>query len=271
MKRTARSRAEARGLEETFTDRFELGLQRVGEVLNPLDGKVYPIGQSSSPRYYHKEADVADRMKSLGVFERDILGEMPRNRLGILRIRKSGFFSSRVTRLVIVAATCSPLEEFILEGSSSRRLDLAEMNRVVDEVVKQEDIFYFIGVLSTTGWSDDCKGRLPQGPNYLLAAVENIGGSRWQVDKTPDKRWGRVFSAFDAETRPEKLARCQAYFAENTDLALKGGHVVLEVASELLGVPDDIFRRAVDEAARRDPDLAVMEVSGKKILKRARI
>ena len=43
------------------------------------------------------------------------------------------------------------------------------------------------------------------------------------------------------------------------------------MASEILGVPEDIFRRAVDEAARRDPDLAVMEVSGKKILKRARV
>ena len=265
------SRAEARGLEETFTDRFELGLQRVGEVTNPLDRKVYSIARRTAPKYYHKEGEIADRMKALGVFERDILSEMPRNRLGVLRIHRTGLFSSRATKVFIAAASLSPLEEFILEGSSSRKLDLAAMNEAVDELAKQDDIFYYIGLLSTTGWAEDCRGRLPQGQNYLVAAVENLGGSRWRVEKTPDRRWGRVHAAFDPETRPEKLARCQAYFRDHSGLSLKGGHVVLDVAREELGVPEDIFSRAVQEVERRDPELGVMEVSGKKILKRARV
>ena len=265
------TRAEARGLEETFTDRFELGLRRVVEVTNPLDGSVYSISRGSKLRYHDREDDVAERMKDLGVFERDVLGEMPRNRYGMLRCWKSGFFSSKATRVIIAAVALSPLEEFILEGSSSRKLDLAELNRAVDNVVKQDEIFYYLGVLSTTGWAEDCRGRLPQGPNYLLAAVENLGGSRWHLEKTPDRRWGRVFAAFDPETRPEKLARCQTYFADHESLSLKGGHVVLNVAREELGVPEEVFRLAVEEAARRDPKLELMEISGKAILKRSRV
>ena len=264
-------RGEARGLEEIFTDRFELGLKRVSEVTNPLDGKIYPIGKATAPLFFHKEGEIADRMKALGVYERDILAEMPRNRLAVLRLRKGTFFGKGSPRVVIAAVSVSPIETFILEGGSAEPLGLAEMNRAVDDVAKNGDVFYFLGILATTGWADEVKGRLAQGPNFLVAAVENLEGSRWSVTLNPDKRWGRVPSAFDPETRPEKLARCQAYFSGHEGLRVKGGHVVLQHAREDLGVPEDIFERAVADAAVRDPAVQVMEISGKKILKRSRV
>lgn len=271
LKEAAIARAEARGLEETFTDRFELGLRRVGEVINPLDGRAYPITSGSGPRTFDSEAKVAERMQDLKVFERDVLGEMPRNRMAVVRLHKTGFLASRATRVIIAAISRSPIEEMILEGSSSRKLDLAEMNEAVDDIVKQEGIFYFLGLLSTTGWAEDCRGRLPHGPNYLVAAVENLGGSRWGLEMNPDRRWGRVLAAFDPETRPEKLARCKAYFADHSGLSLRGGHVVLRNAREEVGVPEDIFRLAVQDAVRHDPQLQRMVVDGKEILKRRRV
>ncbi len=268
---TSTGRGEARGLEEIFTDRFELGLKRVSEVTNPLDGKIYPIGRGAAPLFFHKESEIADRMKALGNYERKVLGEMPRNRLAVLRLRKSSFFGRGAPKVVIGAISLSPIEQFIVKDHSADSLGLADMNKAVDDVAKNPEVFYFLGLLSTTGWSAECKGRLPQGPNFLVAAVENLEGSRWSVVKNPDKRWGRAHLAFDPETRPEKLARCQEYFAEHEGLRLKGGHVVLEHARDDLGVPDDIFLRAVEDAAVRDPSVQVMEISGKKILKRSRV
>jgi hypothetical protein len=270
MKETPIRRGEARGLEETFTDRFELSLRKVGDVLNPLDGKVYPIGRGA-PTFYHKGSEVAERMKSLGVFERDLLDEMPRNRLAVLRLRRAGFLASRTVKVVVAAVVLSPLEELILEKESTTRLGLAEMNGAVDDLVRQPEVFYYLGVLSTTGWSEECKGRLAQGPNFITAAVENRGGSRWKVSRDPDRRWGRVHLAFDPETRPEKLARAREFFLGHESLQIKGGHVVLEHAREDLGVPEDILQRAVQDMVHGDPQLQVMEVSGKQILKRSRL
>jgi hypothetical protein len=80
-----------------------------------------------------------------------------------------------------------------------------------------------------------------------------------------------VHLAFDPETRPEKLSRSKQFFLDHESLQLKGGHVVLEHAREDLGVPEDIFQRAVQDVVHMDPQLGVMEVSGKQILKRSRV
>ena len=77
--------------------------------------------------------------------------------------------------------------------------------------------------------------------------------------------------AFDPETRPEKLTRCQEYFSKHESLQLKGGHVVLEHARDDLAVPEDIFQRAIQDVVQRDGEIQLMEVSEKKILKRSRV
>ncbi len=151
-----------------------------------------------------------------------------------------------------------------------------DIERAVGELVVQDDIFYYVGILSTTGWTKDARANLPVGRNLLACLVEQTvsppeNGNPWIRHHASDARWGGLDRLFDPETDREKVDRVRSFFQTTDELRPKGGHVILKNVREDLNVPEEALRAAVAELCATDPELSIVDVGGREILKRRRI
>lgn len=267
----------ARALEETFSRRFEAAFEARSHAPSPLDGAVLKCGAKERSHLQRDHSSkVIDLMRKNHVYDRGLLDLIPLDEASEYHVYQRSFLGKGELKVVVAALSVSPLEEFVTKRWGESPLGSADVERALGELVVQDDIFYYVGILSTTGWTAEARAAVPVRRNLLACLVEPVrepapSSSPWARSFAQDVRWGGLERLFDPETDREKVERVRNYLAETAELKLRGGHVTLKNVREDLSVSEDALRTAVAELCATDQDLSVVEVGGREILKRRRI
>jgi hypothetical protein len=263
---------KAKALEELFIERFDEAFASIRRIPHPGEQQLYPAGPRDRIHLKRTRSDeVIDLMKRQRIYERELLDVLPLDEVSEYRIFTRSIFGKKDVRVVVAACVVSPLEELIGKRCAVSRGGPRELERALEAVGPREGAFYYVGVLSTTGWERDVERHVPAAPNVLVALVENRGGTEWRIRSNGDERWGGMLRLFDPESEREKIERVRRALEAHPDLLVRGGHVILKNFREDLEVPEPILAAAVREVLARDEELSVLEVGGKEILKRRRI
>jgi DNA-binding transcriptional MerR regulator len=269
----------ARSLEETFVTRFEAAFEARTHVPSPLDSTVLKCGSRERSHLKRDHSSkVIELMKRNRVYDRALLDSIPLDEASEYHVYQRGFLGKGDLKVVVAALVLSPLETFVTQRRAKDPLGPRDIERAVSELVVQEDIFYYVGILATTGWAEDAIRSVPAGRNLLVCLVDQDpkpagagGGNPWRRSAAGDARWGGLERLFDPETDREKVDRVRAYFQNSEELRPRGGHVILKNVREDLNVPEEALRAAVAELCATDPELSVVDVGGREILKRRRV
>lgn len=261
---------EARALEQSFVTRFKVKFERLGRVHCPLDGKGYKAG----PREHtfikrDRSSDVIELMKSRRIYDRSLLDALPLNESREFQVCQRGLFGRGDLKVVVTALTLSPLDALVQQRWAKERLGAPEAKRAVGELDLPDDVFHYVGILSTVGWTPDAVDQIPARRNLLCCLVENVGGSAWRLHMVPDDRWGGVETVFDPETEEEKVDRVRSFMEHH--LRPKGEFLILRNLCEDLDVPPTLVQTAVDAMLADDGELTVVSLSGRDIIKRSRM
>ena len=261
---------EARSREEFFLSRFELEFEQLDEIFNPLTEKLLPLNQRTcSPLKRDHSANIIQQMKSRHIYDRELLDAIPLERASEYHVYKKGFFGRGELQVVVTGLTLSPVDEFLDKRFGVRPLSSADIQRAISELVIQEGIFYYIGIYSTTGWSQDAQFHLPREKNLICNLIEKDEKISWRIHGQQDGR-GQVCRLFDPETDGEKIHRTKKYLREFPKLTLKGGHIVIQNLVEDLELPLGLVRQAIEELVEDDEELLITQAAGFEILKRRR-
>jgi DNA-binding transcriptional MerR regulator len=263
---------KAKALEELLIARFDEAMATIRRVPHPLEQQLYPAGPRDRIHLKRTRADeVIELMKRHRIYERELLEALPLDEISEYRVFTRSIFGKKDVRVVVAACCVSPLEDFIRNKCSTRKAGARDLARAIQALSPQEGAFYYLGVLSTTGWEAGLERHIPATPNVLLALVENRGGTEWAVRRHRDERWAGLDRLFDPESEREKIERVRRALETHPDLTLRGGHVIVKNLKEDLGVPEPVLAAAIREVLARDDELSLLEVGGKEILKRRRI
>lgn len=260
----------ARALEEMFIGRFEQGFERLGRVLCPLDGKGYKSGpRERSLLKRDRAGEIVDVMKRHRVFDRALLDLIPLDETREFQVFQRGLFGRGDLKVVVSALSLSPLETFVRQRWCDEPLGPLEVERALDALPLRDDVFHYVGLLSTTGWSRDARSRVPVRRNLLACLIESAGSSAWRRHLVADPRWGGVERVFDPETDREKVDRARDGMREH--LKPKGEFLILDNLVEDLDLPPECIRAALDELLAEDGELQVQVSGGREIVKRRRL
>lgn len=260
----------ARACEELFVQRFEASLEVLGRVHCPLDGKAYKAGARERTVLRRDcSGRVVELMKRHRVYDRSLLDVIPLNESREVLVHQRGLFGRGDLRVVVAALCLSPLEQFVQARWAREPLDPLELERALDGLSPKDDVFYYVGLLSTVGWSAEARDKLPTRKNVLTCLVEPVGGSAWRRHRALDPRWAGVERVFDPETDQEKIDRVRGYMEEH--LRPKGEFLIIKDLEEDHDVGPDVVAAALEELLGDDPQLEITESGGRKIIKRRRL
>ncbi|MCI0343777.1 MAG: hypothetical protein L0216_21950 [Planctomycetales bacterium] len=269
------TRAEARRREETFLERFRSQAARIRELFHPAENRYYPVAPSDLPPRERDGGEALRRaMDRLGLADRSVLGEMPRDRSLRVEVGTRGFLGRGQRKLAVVAQSLSPMDALLRDadpGGTEAPVTLAALREAIGEIVREPGVFYYVGVCATTRFAPECAAEPPVAPNLLLARVERDGGTSWRVALGDPDRWRGLAECFDPESGDEKVARCRRAIEERTELRLRGGHVLLEDLHRAPGFAREIVERAIESlVSGNGAEWLVRDVGERKILQRAR-
>mgnify|MGYP001348428511 CR=1 FL=1 len=260
----------ARACEELFVQRFEASLEVLGRVHCPLDGKAYKAGpRERTVLRRDSSGRVVELMKRHRVYDRSLLDVIPLNESREVLVHQRGLFGRGDLRVVVAALCLSPLESFVQTRWARDPLDPLELERALDGLSPKDDVFYYVGLLSTVGWSLEAKEKLPARKNVLTCLVEPVGGSAWRRHRALDPRWAGVERVFDPETDQEKIDRVRGVMEEH--LRPKGEFLIIKDLEEDHDVGADVVSAALEELLGKDPQLEITESGGRQIIKRKRL
>jgi DNA-binding transcriptional MerR regulator len=260
----------ARAIEETFVARFEANFERMGRVLCPLDQKAYKAGpRERSLLKRDRAGEVVDLMKRHRVFDRSLLDVIPLDATREFQVFQRGLFGRGDLKVVVTAMCLSPLDQLVRRRWADAPLGPLDVERAIEGIPLKDDVFHYVGLLSTVGWTPECKDRLPTGRNLLVSLIESAGGTAWRRHLMPDPRWGGVERVFDPETDREKVERVRDHMREH--LKPKGEFLIISNLVDDLDLAPECVRAALDEVMAEDPELTIAVTGGREIVKRRRL
>ena len=262
-------------LEELFISRFEKNFSEFssfGQLYHPLEDYYYGVsGVGREPAIRSNQyRKVLDLMRRHRVFDRCVFDSMPLQQISQFKIYSRSFFSRKKLKIVVAAASISPLEDLV-KGQVPRPMSLLHLEETIKRVVKQEEVFYYLGIASTSGWEGRVYQQALQGSNWMVGVLEPGEGTYWRRYFPRPDTWYGLEAVFDPEMDTEKLDRAKNAILRHSRLRLKGGHVLIEELHRELDVPDYIFVRALEQAMQEDRELEFRNIAGKKILQRRRL
>jgi DNA-binding transcriptional MerR regulator len=262
----------ARAAEELFLGRFDETMARVCRLPHPLEEALYPANPRDRIHLKRTRSDeVIEVMKRHRVYDRDLLDALPLDEVSEYRVFTRSIFGRKDVRVVVAACCVSPLATMIVHRRAEAPAGPADLERAIEAVSPREGAFYYLGVLSTTGWTDEAERHLPQAPNVLACLLEAGEGTAWHLRYQPDERWSGLYRLFDPESEREKIERVKHRILSQPDLQLRGGHILVKRLREEFDVPRSVLAGAILEVVREDPDLTIEDVAGREIIKRRRL
>ncbi len=260
----------ARAKELAFAQRFKTKFERLGRVHCPIDGKGYKAGpREHSFDKEDRSGEVVDLMKSMRIYDRALLDSLPLGEVREFRVFQRGLFGRGDLKVVVRAVVISPLQDFLRKRWSTKKLGILEAKRALEELKLEDGVFYFVGILSTSGWKLDGAEQIPTRPNLLACLVESEGEGNWKLHHVPDDRWGGVEVVFDPETEEEKVERVRLLIEHQ--VRPKGEFVIISNLCEDLDVSRSLVQSAIDQLIEGDGELELIDMGGREILKRSRL
>ncbi len=260
----------AKTIEDSFIQRFESKLGMLATVFCPLDGKRYEATAANRRLFRrNRNAHVVQTLKNAQRFERELLKAVPLDEALHCVVSSRSFFGRRTPRVVLIGAVRSPLKSLL--GDNDRALGALDLDEVIRALVKDPQVFYYLGICATTRWSDEAFERIPVLDNALICLLESAGSTAWRLRPQSDPRWNDLLPLFDPETEEEKVARVEAWVREHPILALRGGHMKVADISRETGVNGALLDKALKACAARDSELSLTKIDDTAILKRSRL
>ncbi|HZE98236.1 MAG TPA: hypothetical protein VE981_14490 [Planctomycetota bacterium] len=245
-------RKAARTAEESYFERLGHNMNLTGGLYDPLTNRTY----DASPRNRvtkvvdERSSEVKTLIKRFA--ERDLMRayeEMPKNELHLYEIVHKELLGRPSVRVVVAGAAFSPVEELVRSGTSRARIPASELVRIKDQIVRTEQVFYYIDAFSTTGWDDDARRALV-GNNYLIALSDVVGGA-WRTYYAPDPRWRAAARIFDLSSEDEKVEAVRRWVSRHT-LELLMDELTEDTVFDALGYAIPIIREAFSQIAAED-------------------
>ncbi|MBI2924053.1 MAG: hypothetical protein HYY18_23595 [Planctomycetes bacterium] len=253
------ARQTAREMEEGFLSRVRKNFRQLGGIFNPVDGRWYDVVERNIAEYVvdlgAEAAKNAVRDKAKSGFN-EILAGMPTNRAAVCDVFTRDFLGARQRRVSLAGASLSALDELVTPGWSARPLGFTAVTAAQRRLVTDAGVFYYLCYFSTTGWSQEARDLLANGPNFVACLVEKQGDA-WRIAAKDDGRWGDALAVYDLETYAEKRERVAAFVKRNT-YELLMDRVTDRFVCEKTGLPLDVVRAAFRDAAN-DPFLHLTE------------
>jgi hypothetical protein len=243
----------ARTEEETFHERFAAAVDACAGIYDPLRRRTW----DASPRNRvtktldERSTEVKAAVKRLA--KRDLLKTyegMPKNAAVVHEIVHKELLRKPEARVAVAAVSFSPVEDLLREGASSRPAGADELRRVRERIAEREDVFYYVGAFSTTGWTEAARTGLA-GPHWLLA-LSDVRDGAWRTHYAPDPRWGTAARLFDLSSEPEKIEAIRRWVREHT-VELVMDELTEDAVFDALGYALPLVRKAFAEIARGDP------------------
>lgn len=267
-------RLQTKELEEIFISRFEKNFREFsnfGQIFNPLESRYYSASSAGKdPLHSNKYRRVIEVMKKNKIFDRSVLEDMPLNEVSRFEIYSRRFFGKKVLKVVVAALCLSSLEDLIL-CEPPQGLGLMALEDALQSIVREREVYYYLGIASTSGWEGKVLEQIPKGINWAAGIIEHIDSSHWRLTFPEKEVWSGMENIYDPEMDSEKIERSKRYFGNHPNLRLKGGHILLDDLYREIGVPDYLFVQALEDVLRENSDLEVKDVSGKKILRKKRL
>jgi hypothetical protein len=238
--------------EEGYFERLSTNINATAGLYDPLTNRTY----DTSPRNRVTKA-LDERSSEVKAFikrfaERDLMRtyeEMPKNGIVLHEIVHKELLGRPSVRVVAAGAGFSPVEDLVRHGRSRRSASADELARVRDLVVRSENVFYYLGAFSTTGWDDAAKRAL-SGPNYLVALSDLFEGA-WRTYYAPDPRWRAAARIFDLTSEEEKVEAIRRWVTKHT-FELLMDELTEDTVFEELGYAIPIVREAFQLIAAED-------------------
>lgn len=261
--------SQARTRERLFLERFERNFARVEQVYSPLDKKFHST-RSVSPVADDPYQRVAEVLQKNGLFDATLLDTLPHNRSLRYEMPSSGFFGRKKPRVIVTATSRSPVGDLARLGGVLSPQGRTPIQEVVQDQTTGTEAYHVIGILSTVGWEEAVRERIPRGENYSLVLVEQMGAAGWRLDHSLPKDLESLLSVFDPEDLDEKVARTFYWVTQQPELKIPGGHLDLGRVGETLGITREVLDLALKQVQHEDASLKVAQVGGREILKRDR-
>jgi len=245
-------RKAARVAEEGYFERLSHNMGMTGGLFDPLTNRTY----DASPRNRVTKVldDRSSEVKSLikRFAERDLMRayeEMPKNELHVFEIVHKELLGRPSVKVVVAGAAFSPVEELVRAGSSRARIPASELHRTKDQIVRNEQVFYYLNAFATTGWEEDARRALV-GNNYLIS-LSDVQNGAWRTYYAPDPRWRAAARIFDLSSEDEKVEAVRRWVSRHT-LELLMDELTEDTVFDALGYAIPIIREAFTQIAAED-------------------
>ena len=232
--------------------RLAAAMAATAGIFDPMTNRTYDASMKNrvTKELDERSAEVKAQIKRHA--ERDLMRtyeEMPKNRVAVHEIVHKELLGRPAVKVVVAGASFSPVEELVRHGRSCRRASAYDLERVRDQLVKSDAVFYYVGAFSTTGWDEDARKSIA-GPNWLVALSDRADGA-WRTWYAPDPRWRAAARIFDLSTEEEKVEAVRRWVSRHT------GELLLDELTEDrvfddLGYALPIVREAFRQIAAED-------------------
>jgi hypothetical protein len=215
--------------------------------------------------------DQTDQVKALmaarGMYDRRMLGRLPRNRRVVLHAYKRRWWWLGRKRLsVTVASVLSPAEQLIDQPEQAQEpATLSQLIEHVRSVVTDDRTPHLVAICSTTGFTDEARRARTVMPNVELVLVEPTDAGTWRlIDPTGQVGEG-LCCLFDPENPNQKFQRVRREIESRSVDLLSGGLSADSVAARV-ELPRETVVLAFERAVREDRHLRVTNRDGQCIL-----
>ena len=245
-------RKAARVAEENYFERLSANVNATAGLFDPGTSRTYDC----SPRNRVTKA-LDDRSSEVKTFvkrfaERDLMRayeEMPKNGTVLYEVIHKELLGRASVKVVIAGAAFSPVEDLVRTGASRTRIPLSELNRVRDQIVRSESVFYYMDAFATTSWEDEARRGLV-GNNYLIA-LSDVSQGAWRTYYAPDPRWRSAARIFDFSSEEEKVEAVRRWVSRHT-FELLMDELTEDTVFDALGYAIPIIREAFELIAAED-------------------
>jgi hypothetical protein len=257
-------------LEQEFLAGFEARVFTLDAVANPMEGgKTYTIRPNNERVSFFSERD---QLKHLIIRHKPRLGDIrkyPANRGVAISLMRRRMFSPMMPRVVFIGACVTPLDELVTAGHATSPATRRRINDFLETRITEPDAFHFVGIFSTTGWSEDAIASVPTGANLRLFLVDCSNETGFRVHAAANLD-GKVRNAFDPEDDAAKLQRAARFLRTAAVLKTAGGFLLLDEIAERCNVPNQLVVKACESAMRDNPELRLERVDQTFVIRRPR-
>ena len=249
-------RHEARQLEERFLAAVAANSDRLASIAPRPGARPLPANKLRRSLWPFDRTDEVKRaMADRGLYDRQVLDEMPADRASIVEFSRRRLFGRRKV-VGLMGLVVNPIDALVADGRADRPATLAQAAERLHGLLPDDGTFHYVGAFSPTGWEPAALEDIPGSDDYELYLVEKGDGTEWLVHGR-----GNLRHLFNPESDAERRARCRAFIRARRGETMLGGISVEAVASGVR-VERPVAEGALREAARHDDHLVIQHIDG---------